>query len=94
MSCTENISRAARSLAAEEMLILAESISLPEFQISTVCGEYARATHQIVTLLGQPVWETRRFKEEDRYDCSPTRKLLMEQNTCGSRSQSPGSTLH
>lgn len=79
------------SLATEAVLILAESISLPEFQISTVCGEYARATHQIVTFLGQPVRETRHFKG-DRYDCSPTRKLLMEQNTCGYRSQSLGST--
>ena len=46
------------SLAAEAMLILTESISLPEFQISTVAGEYARVTHQTMTLLGQPVWET------------------------------------
>lgn len=46
------------SLAAEVMLILAESISLPEFQISTVHSEYTRATHWTVTLLGQPVWDT------------------------------------
>lgn len=88
VSGTENLSKAACLCMAEAMLILVEGVSLPELQLLT--AEWpTRPWLFLDNLSGRQLMH---FEEEDHSDCSPGRKLLMEQNAGGYRSRSLSST--